>query len=148
VFALLLAVALVLMIWGYRSAEYVHLYSPPGWATHVNNLGMIFAIALLGAGNSKGRIRTWFRHPMLTGVVIWGIVHLMVNGHLAALILFGGLTTWASFHMAIINQSEGAWQRPEPGPISGDVRLIVIALVLYGVISAIHIWLGVWPFPR
>jgi hypothetical protein len=50
--------------------------------------------------------------------------------------------------MRLINAQEGPWQRPEPGPVSGDVRLVVITLVVYAVIAAIHGWLGYWPFPR
>jgi hypothetical protein len=48
----------------------------------------------------------------------------------------------------VINAQDGPWQRPEPGPIRGDVRLIVVSLVAFGVIAAIHTWLGYYPFPQ
>ncbi len=142
-----LALALILMIVGYRAAPYEALYTPPGWGVHLNNLAMLFAVALFGMGSSKGRARSWLRHPMLTGVVVWGIAHLLVNGDVTSLILFGGLSAWAIAEMLVINAREPAWMRPEPGPVSGDVRLVVISLVLYGVIAGIHAWLGYWPFP-
>jgi hypothetical protein len=109
---------------------------------------MVFAIALFGAGKSKGRARSWFRHPQLLGVTLWGFAHLLVNGDVASIVLFGGLIAWANANMQIINLREGAWTRPAPGPLKGDLRLLLIALVLYAVIGGIHAWLGVWPFPR
>ena len=147
VIAAALGVSLVLLIIGYRAAPYVGLYSPPAWGIHVNNLAMLAAIALLGMGNSKGRARCWLRHPMLTGVVVWGLAHLLVNGDLASLLLFGGLSVWAVTEMGVISVKEGPWERPQPGPISGDVKLIVITLVLYAVIAGVHTWLGYRPFP-
>lgn len=146
--AVVLVVALVLMVVGYRQAPFLPLYTPPAWTVHVNNLLMLFAVVLFGAGKSKGRARSWFRHPMLLGVTVWGVAHLLVNGDVASVVLFGGLIAWANADMQIINLREGPWVRPEPGPVSGDVRLLVIALVLYAVIAAVHAWLGVWPFPR
>ena len=62
-------------------------------------------------------------------------------------LLFGGLAVWALVNMVLINARDGAWVRPEPGPLKGDLRLAIIALVLYGVIAAIHTWLGYPVFP-
>lgn len=148
VLAAVIGLGVLLMIVGYRTAAFVPVYAPPGWGIHLNNLLMLGAVALLGMGSSKGRARTWLRHPMLTGVVVWAVAHLLVNGDLASLILFGGLAVWALTEMRLVNAGEGPWHRPSPGPVSGDVRLIVITLVVYAVIAAIHAWLGYWPFPR
>ncbi len=145
--AALIALSLVLMIWGYRTGEWTEVYAPPSWGVHLNNLLMFAAIALFGMGSSKGRARAWLRHPMLTGVVVWAVAHLLVNGDAQSVVLFGGLAVWAVAEMLVINATAGPWVRPEPGPAKGDIRLIVIALVLYGVIAAIHTWLGYWPFP-
>lgn len=146
VIAALLALSLVLIVIGYRRAEFVPVYDPLPGMGHLNNLLMLFAVMLMGMGSSRGRMRSWLRHPMLTGVVVWGVAHLLVNGDLASLLLFGGMSLWALAEMALINRAEGPWKRPEPGPISGDVRLVVISLVLYAVIAGIHTWLGYNPF--
>ena len=62
------------------------VYDPPAWGIHVNNLADVRAPSLLmGAGRSKGRARAWLRHPMLTGVVVWALAHLLVNGDVASL---------------------------------------------------------------
>lgn len=141
------AIGLVLMIIGYRSADYVHVYTPPGWGVHLVNLTMLAAVALLGTGHSKSRLRGKLRHPMLLAVVVWGASHLLVNGHLAALILFGGLGLWAVISIVMINRVEPGPTPAYKGSLAGDIRLLVITLVLYAIITGIHVWLGVWPFP-
>jgi uncharacterized membrane protein len=148
VMALLIGLGVLLMIIGYRRSAFVPVYDPPAWGIHVNNLAMLFAVGLMGAGQSKGRVRSWLRHPMLTGVIVWALAHLLVNGDEASLILFGWLGAWAVVSILLINAREPVWVRPAPGPGSGDIRLVGIAVVIYAVIAAVHAWLGYWPFPR
>lgn len=142
-----IGLGLLLMILGYRAAPFVAIWTPPLWTVHLNNLLMLVAFIVFGMGMSKGRARAWLRHPMLTGVAIWALAHLLVNGDLASILLFGGLGAWALAEMALINARDGAWVRPAPGPASGDVRLVIIGVVAFSVTAAIHAWLGVWPFP-
>ena len=146
VIALLLVGSIVLMVIGYKSYDAPQLYSPMAGMGHLDNLLMLIAVMLLGAGSSKGRIRSWLRHPMLTGVIVWAIAHLLVNGDGAAVLLFGGMAAWALIQMMLINMAEPNWTRPEPGPAKGDIRLFVIALVLFAIIAGIHTWLGYSPF--
>ena len=140
--ALLLVISIVLMVIGYRSANDLHVYSPMAGIGHLNNLLMYIAILLFGMGSSKGKMRAWFRHPMLMGVITWSVAHLLVNGDLASVILFGGLAIWAIIQMLLINRVVADWARPEAGPVARDIRLLVIALVLYAIIATIHTWLG------
>lgn len=147
VFAVLIAAGLILMIVGYRAAPFTPVYTPPGWGVHLNNLLMLAAVGLFGMGMSKGRARSWLRHPMLISVIVWSLAHLLVNGDLASVVLFGGLALWAVANMVLINARAPAWVRPAPGPASGDLRLVGITLVTYAVIGLLHGWLGPWPFP-
>ncbi|MCF6231964.1 MAG: NnrU family protein [Rhodobacteraceae bacterium] len=140
--ALILIASLVLMINGFRGAEIVPIWEPPTWTRHLNNLMMLFAVALMGLGHSKGRLRGLMRHPMLIGVKLWAVAHLLVNGDLASIVLFGGLLGWAVVQVIVINRAEPDWTRPEPGPLAGDIKLGVITIVLYGVIAGVHAWLG------
>ncbi len=146
VISVLLLASLVMMIFGYRGAEIIPVYTPMAGMGHLNNLLMIVAVILLGAGNSKGKMRSMMRHPMLMSAVVWAGAHLLVNGDQASLILFGGMAAWAVIQMLLINRAEGAWQRPEPGPLKGDIKLLVISAVVFVVIVGIHIWLGHNPF--
>ncbi len=145
VIALLLVLSIVLMVIGYRSAPTNSVYAPIAGIGHFNNLLMIVAVMLLGAGSSKGAIRSWFRHPMLLGVLVWAIAHLLVNGDTASLVLFGGMAVWSIAEILLINRAVPDWTRPEPGPIKGDIRLFVIALVLFAILATIHTLLGYNP---
>ena len=148
VVALVLLISVVLMVLGYRWAEFVPVWSPPAWTVHLNNLLMVIAVALFGLGNSKSRLRGTMRHPQLTGFSLWCIAHLLVNGDLASLVLWVPLLVWAPVEIRLINAQE---PRPEPyvdGTVAGDIRFAVISLVVFAVIAAVHAWLGVWPFPR
>lgn len=145
--AALVLAGVVMMVIGYRGAEFINVWFPPVWTVHLNNLLMLFAVILFGMGSSKGRARAWLRHPMLTGTLVFAIAHLLVNGDLASIVLFGALGVWAVLEMLVINAREPAWVRPEPGPASGDVRLVIISLVVFAVITGLHSWLGPWPFP-
>ena len=144
--ALLSVAGIVLMVIGYRAAEPTYLWYLGGWAVHLNNLLMLVAVALLGLGSSKSRLRGTLRHPMLTGVIVWALAHLMVNGDVPSLVLFGGLALWAVAEMGVINRAEPAPAPFTGGSVKGDIRLAVISVVVYAVIAGIHIWIGPSPF--
>src|SRR6056297_230128 len=141
-----LLISLGLMIWGYRGAEFIPVWYPPAFLVHVNNLLMLIAIFVFGMSATTGRLRGKMRHPQLTAVKIWAVAHLLVNGDVASIILFGGLLAWAVIEVIVINLSE-EWERPQPGEAKKDVILVVITVVMFLVITLIHNWLGVWPFP-
>lgn len=144
--AVVLILSLVLMVKGYRAAEVVNLYYPPGWAVHVNNLLMLVAVMLFGMSATKGQLRGKLRHPMLTGVMVWAFAHLLVNGDLASIMLFGGLGAWAITEMFVINATEAGWNRPEPGSLKGDAGNLIITVILFAIITGIHVWAGRNPF--
>ncbi len=140
--AVLALLAIGLMIYGYKTAEVVDLWYPPEFLRHINNLLMVIAVILLNLGHSRGVMRTWLRHPMLGAVKVWALAHLLVNGDLASLVLFGGLLAWAVVDMILINRMERGWVRPTKGPVVNDVIYLVISVLLVGVIGYVHAWLG------
>ena len=146
VMGIVLLVATILMVKGFRAAPEEIVYLPPAWGVHLNNALMLVAVFLLGAGKGKGIAREKIRHPMLTGIIVWSVAHLLVNGDMASIVLFGGLGLWAIANMLLINMQAGAWERPTGGTIKGDIRTAIIAIVLYGVIAAIHTYIGPSPF--
>jgi len=148
--AVLIVAGLVLMIIGYGGADFIPLWYPPSFMIHINNLLMLFALWVYGSSAAKGA-KAWpaskIRHPQLTAVKIWALAHLLVNGDLASVILFGGLLAWAVVTVILINRAEPNWTPPAPAGRATYIRLLVISLVLFGVITGIHLWLGVSPFP-
>ncbi len=141
-----LVVSVVLMVLGYRAAPYVAVWTPPAFLTHVNNLLMLLAFYLYAASGMKTAITRRIRHPQLTAVKTWAVAHLLVNGDLASILLFGGMLAWAVVEVIAINRAEPVWTPPPPAPVSKEVMAVVGAVVVVGIVGAIHIWLGVNPF--
>ena len=146
VVALVILASLALIIIGYRSAELLPVYEPPAFLRHINNLLMLIAVALFGLGSSKSRFRGTLRHPMLLGAAVWAVAHLLANGDLASVLLFGWMLLWAFAEMQLINRAEPDYTPLEPGTAAGDVRLGVITLVIFAAIAWVHTWLGYYPF--
>ncbi len=146
IIALALLASIVVMVLGYRSADYIHVWTPPSFLTHLNNLLMLLAVYLFAASVLKPRITRMIRHPQLTAVKTWAVAHLLVNGTMAGIILFGGLLAWAVVTVILINRAQRSWQRPAPASLLVEGGAVVAALVGTWLIGTIHIWLGVWPY--
>lgn len=135
-----------LMVKGYGAAAVVVLWHPPAAMVLVNNLLMLVAIWLVGLGYSRGVLRTRIRHPMLTGVMLWAVAHLLVRGDLASVILFGGILVWALVDRRMINRMQREWVPPASGPAINDLIHAGASLVLYAGLAFAHHWLGYSPF--
>jgi uncharacterized membrane protein len=136
----------VLMVIGYRGNTAPDLWYPPAFLTHVNNLLMLLAFYLYAASGMKTRITRVIRHPQLTAVKTWAVAHLLVNGDLASVILFGGLLAWAVVEVILINRAE---PRPAPNPpasIGKEIGAVVGAVAVMVLVGWVHNWLGVWPY--
>ncbi|TMM51601.1 NnrU family protein [Sulfitobacter sabulilitoris] len=150
VVALVLGASVVAMVLGYRWADFVPVWSPPAVMVHVNNAAMLLAFWVYGSSAAKGA-KAWpastIRHPQLTAVKIWAVAHLLVNGDLASIILFGGMLAWAVAEVIVINRAEPGWAAPLHAGRATYIRLSVITVVIFAIVTAIHTWAGVWPFP-
>jgi uncharacterized membrane protein len=96
-YALLSLVGFYLIVSGYAVARQapVVIYEPPAWMRHINLLLMLPVFPLLLAAYLPGRIQSATKHPMLLAVKIWATAHLLANGALPDLLLFGGFLAWA-----------------------------------------------------
>jgi uncharacterized membrane protein len=145
--ALLVLGGAVLMVIGFRGWSAPQLWYPPAWTIHVNNLLVLVAFYLFAASGTKAWAATRMRHPQLSGFKAWATAHLLVNGDLASVVMFGGLLAWAVLEVIVINRAEPTWTPPAYGGRSAEVKAIVGAVVVFGVVAAIHTWLGYRPFP-
>jgi uncharacterized membrane protein len=142
--------ALVIVGYGMARRDPVVLYAPPAALRHLALLVMVPVFPLLFAAYLPGRIRAAAKHPMLLAVKLWALAHLLANGTLADVLLFGGFLAWAvADRLAVKRRSAveahavpGAPPRPYNDAIAVAVGLLVyVALVLRG-----HRWLiGVSP---
>lgn len=146
ILAALSLVAVVMMVKGFQFAPTIDIWSPPGFLRHINNLLMAIAVFLLFLGYVPGLLRTRIRHPMLTAAKTWAFAHLLVNGDLASIVLFGGMMGWAVIDLILINRQVPVWDRPAPGPLRNDLIWAVASLPVLYAIGHLHGWLGYWPF--
>lgn len=138
--------SVVLMVIGYRAAPVIDLWYPPRWLIGVNNLLMVFAFYLYAASGAKTAITRVIRHPQLTAVKVWAVAHLLVNGDVASVVLFGGMLAWAVVSVIVLNRANPVWVRPEPRPAKKEITAIVATVVVVVVVMLIHNWLGVRPW--
>lgn len=148
IYSLVSLVGLGLIIWGwwlYRG-EAPQVFDPPSWGRHVAMLLVLLGFILVASGNMPaGYIKSWVQHPFLTGIFLWALGHLLANGDMAGLLLFG------SFLVYTVVDRIAVAMRPVPGPEFVSVRYDVIAIVSGAVLYAIfvfflHGWLfGVSP---
>ena len=109
-------------------------------------MGLIAVGFIFMAASSRGsRLCLLVRHPQLTGVAIWGIAHLMMNGNSRDLVLFGGLTVWAIAEMFTINRRDGEWIKGEAPSWASEIVTVVLALVVVAVVAFIHPWIAGMP---
>ncbi len=143
---IVLIAAVVLLVKGYEQTALTPIYTPIAGIGHLNNLLMLVALFVAGIGIAGGRLSARIRHPMLLGLIIWAVAHLLVNGDLASIVLFGGLGLWAVAQIWLINQHEGPWERPMPGDAVRDWKLALVTLFLFAFIAGIHWLFGYNPF--
>ena len=143
------AVGFVLLVYGYGLARQspVLLYTPPAALRHVALLLMLPVFPLLLAAYLPGRIKTAAKHPMLLAVKFWALAHLLANGSLADVLLFGGFLAWAVADRISLKRRPA---RAVPGGSAGpfnDLIAVVGGLALYAVtLLGLHQWLiGVPP---
>jgi uncharacterized membrane protein len=129
-------VTFVLLVHGFGLArqEPVVLYQPPTWGRHLAMLLMLPVFPLLLSAYLPGRIKAAVKHPMLTATKTWALAHLLANGMLADVLLFGGFLAWAvldriSVGRRPVRETPGA---AAPGKFN-DLIAVVVGLLLYGV---------------
>ncbi|MBS0237935.1 MAG: NnrU family protein [Proteobacteria bacterium] len=153
-FSLLSLAGLVVIVLGYHKLQ-LHpgknpiLWEPPVWTRHIAVALMLPAIILLVASLIPSRIRTATRNPLLIAIKIWALAHLLANGDLGALLLFGSFLAFAVYDRISVKK-RGLQPPPAPASALNDVIVVVVGLALYAwLLLGGHQWLiGVAPIPQ
>ena len=140
-YSLLSAIGLVLIVWGfgrYRSGGYIQIWDPPGWLHPVALVLMWLSFVALAAGYSPaGKMKGVRRDPMLTGDKAWALAHLLVNGDLGSILLFGSLLAWAVYDRISVKR-RGQTGAPPSGVTAGDAVAVVAGSVAYAALFWLH----------
>lgn len=134
-YALVSLAGLALIAWGfaeYRATGWIDLWNPPKAFKHITVALMLPAVILVVASYIRGRIYTTLKHPMLTGVKLWAAAHLLANGDLGSIILFGSFLAWAVFDRISLKHRPDAGAPPIPiGGAGNDLIAIAVGTVAY-----------------
>lgn len=134
-YSLLAALGLALIVWGfahYRATGWIDVWYPPKAMRHITLALMLPAVILVVASYIRGRIYTTLKHPMLAGVKLWALAHLLANGDLGSIILFGSFLAWAVFDRISLKRRSDPGAPPIPvGGVGNDIIAVVIGIVVY-----------------
>jgi uncharacterized membrane protein len=150
-FSVISTLGLVLLIWGFARAPVIQVWSPPTWTRYVAMALMLPVFLLLIAAYLPGKIKAKLKHPFLVAIKTWALAHLIANGDLASIILFGSFLAYAAFDRIALKRrvATGLVTVPETGPARNDLIAVVGGLILYVVFL---VWLhplliGTSPLP-
>lgn len=153
-FSIVSLAGLVIIVLGYHKMQ-LHpgknpvLFDAPHWMRHVSMLLMLPAMILFVASSVPSRIRSVVKHPLLLGTKLWALAHLLVNGDLASLLLFGSFLAFSVYDLISVKQrgALGPLGAKAPSGIIGDVIVVGVGLALYlAFVFGGHAWLiGVDP---
>jgi uncharacterized membrane protein len=143
VYSLVSLLGLVLIVWGfgrYRAYEWIDVWYPPVWTRHLALVLVWAAFICFVAAYLPGRIKRALKHPMLAGVKIWALAHLLANGDLGSILLFGSILAWAVVARISVKRRRDE-VRDHGGPVAepagwrNDVIAIVLGTVLWFVFA-------------
>jgi uncharacterized membrane protein len=140
-FSLISAAGLALIVWGfatYRATGWIDVWSPPRVMKHITEALMLPAVILVVASYIRGRIYATLKHPMLAGVKLWAVAHLLANGDLGSIILFGSVLAWAVIDRISLKHRADAGAPPIPvDGVRNDVIAVVVGIVVYLALGAL-----------
>ena len=142
-FSIVSTLGLALVIWGFAEAPVVQIWSPPDWTRHLALLLMLPVFPLLLAAYLPGKIKAKLRHPMLSAIKFWALAHLIANGDLASIILFGSFLAYAVIDRILLKRRPPA--EPMPQPSEAQARRNDIISVFGGL--ALYVIFLVWLHP-
>jgi uncharacterized membrane protein len=152
-FAIVSLAALVLIVWGYgeyRAHGWVQVWSPPGFMRHVTVGLMLISVILVTAYFVPSRIKTKANHPLLAGIKTWALAHLLSNGDLGSILLFGTFLAWGVYARIAVKRRTDFVVPPAPAGWTNDAVVVVIGIVVFLALGyAFHpIVIGVPAFGR
>lgn len=133
IYSLVSIIGFILIVQGYETVRYdaAILYTPPQWLQHLSLLLLLPVFPLLIAAYFPGRIKTAVRHPMLLATKLWAVAHLLSNGSVVDVILFGSFFIWAIVDRISIEKRQSRPIPEAPHSRFNDIIAVVFGLGLY-----------------
>ena len=129
----------------YRAAGYIQVWDPPVWTRHLALVLVWPAFIMLAAAYMPGRIKRTLKHPMLAAVKLWALAHLLANGDLGSMILFGAILIWAIVARVSVKRRDEVRDHAGPATAPAGPRNDIVAISLGTVLwLAFLLWLHRW----
>ena len=145
-FSLLILAALVMIVFGWKSAMPTAIYVPPVAPGPLPSLMVLVAFVLFFSARFNSYAKRVLRHPQMAGTLIWAAAHLLTNGDSRSLTLFGSLAVWALLEIVLCNRRDGPRKALPAASAKFDLAALVIGGVTWGLIAHFHLKLfGVSP---
>lgn len=146
VFSLLILAALLMIVFGWKSAVPRALYAPPLMPGILPSALVLLGLVCFFASQMNGHIKRLLRHPQMIGTILWASSHLLTNGDSRSVALFGGLGVWALLEILLINRRDGSRSETPQANAKQDLLAIVIGVVVFAIVGHFHLKLfGVAP---
>jgi uncharacterized membrane protein len=126
-----------LIVLGMARSPQIALWTPPAWGRPLALVVMPAALILVAAAYIPGNLKRLTAHPMLWGVTLWALLHLLVNGDLAGLLLFGAFGLYALYAM-VAQTRRGVRPAQTPRPFAGDAGAVAAGLLAYALLLKFH----------
>jgi uncharacterized membrane protein len=134
IFAVTALAGLVLIIWGYgqyRAHEWIQVWSPPTFMRHITIGLMLFAVIFVTAAFIPSHIKTRLKHPMLAGIKTWALAHLLSNGDLGSIVLFGAFLAWGVYARIAAKRRGDLGPKTAPVGWTNDAIVVALGVVIY-----------------
>jgi len=141
IYSLISLSGFVMIVLGMRGVPFVPVYEPAAWAHIVTAILMFPALYLLIGRRTGSNVRRLTAHPMMWGISFWAGGHLLANGDLASLILFGSFLVYSILDMLSAN-SRGARPASEVAPLAAEIKPLVISIIAYVLLFMLHPWIA------
>jgi uncharacterized membrane protein len=132
-------IGIVLIAYGfshYRAEGQIELWHPPIAFRHITVALMLVAVILCAASYLRGKIYTTLKHPMLAGTKLWAVAHLLANGDVGSILLFGSVLAWAVYDRISLKSRSDPGAPPIPvGGIVNDALAVAVGIIAYAALA-------------
>ena len=133
-FSLVSIAGLVLIVWGYglyRAYEWIDVWMPPTFTRHIAVTLMLFSVIFMTAVFFQSHIKAKLKYPMLASVKTWALAHLIANGDLGSILMFGTFLGWAVFARISAKRRTDEVAAVAPSGYTNDGIVVVLGIVIF-----------------
>jgi uncharacterized membrane protein len=133
-FSVVAIVGLALIVWGYgdyRAHEWIQIWSPPALMGHITVGLMLLSVIFIAASFISNHIKNWLHHPMLASVKTWALAHLLSNGDLGSILLFGSFLAWGVYARIAAKRRGDLGATSAPAGWTNDAIVVVVGIGIF-----------------